>query len=46
MKIGSPHSNTKKGIPRTYKCEFYGKPYAVEWAKINHQKNCQEKNSK
>lgn len=29
-----------KGMPRIYKCERCKKPYAMEWAKENHQKQC------
>jgi hypothetical protein len=40
--MGSPNSKSKKSMPRPYKCGICGKSYAVNWAKDNHEKLCQE----
>ena len=49
--MGSPNTNFankthSKSMPRPYACSVCGKRYAVEWAKVNHQKLCKERENK
>lgn len=40
--MGSPNLNprTSKGMPRPHICKKCGKKYAMEWAKLNHERRC------
>jgi hypothetical protein len=42
--MGSPHHNGhSRSMPRPYKCRICGKSYAVDYAKNNHEKLCEER---
>lgn len=42
--MGSPHHNGhSRSMPRPFVCSNCGKKYAVDYAKNNHQKLCEER---
>jgi hypothetical protein len=49
-KMGSPNLNNApkhaRGMPRIFSCRECGLRYAMEWAKNNHQRRCEEKNDR
>lgn len=47
MKQGGTTANTnsKKGMQHDKKCSICGRRYAMEWAKIGHERGCKEFNS-
>ena len=40
--MGSPNGNSKKSMDRKHTCSCCGKKYAMDWAKINHERICEE----
>ena len=46
MKIGgvswNESANSKSGVPTKFVCDICGRKYKMEWAKLNHQKLCEE----
>ena len=41
--MGSPHPHSKKGMRRDYKCKVCENHYAMEWAKDNCQRKCEDR---
>lgn len=45
MKFGGSTGNSNhngRGMPRSFKCGCYGRAYAMDWARDNHEKLCRE----
>ncbi|PIO07904.1 hypothetical protein COU59_02505 [Candidatus Pacearchaeota archaeon CG10_big_fil_rev_8_21_14_0_10_34_12] len=41
--MGSPNSKSKKSMERKQICSICGKKYAMDWAKNNHERLCEER---